>query len=106
MVTDPARHANPMGTVHGGALCALADAAMGMAFATTLADGESFTTLELKMSFVRPVWDAALTAVGEVIQRGRTVGIAECRVCDTRERLVAHATSTRLVLRGAQADGR
>src|SRR3712207_6094551 len=45
--SDPARHANPMGTVHGGILCDIADAAMGMAYASTLADGESFTTLEL-----------------------------------------------------------
>ena len=55
MTTDPAAHANPMGTIHGGILCDIADAAMGIAFASTLGDGESFTTLELKTSFVRPV---------------------------------------------------
>jgi uncharacterized protein (TIGR00369 family) len=49
------RHANPMGTLHGGILCDIADAAMGMAFASTLAPGESFTTIELKINFFRPV---------------------------------------------------
>ncbi|MFL5576861.1 MAG: PaaI family thioesterase [Gemmatimonadaceae bacterium] len=106
METDPARHGNPMGTVHGGVLCDLADAAMGMAFASTLEEGESFTTVELKVNFLRPVWRATLTAVAEVLQRGRTVGLVECRVTDGEGRAVAHATSTCLTLRGAQADGR
>jgi len=49
------QHANPMGTVHGGILCDLADAAMGMAYASTLDEGETFTTLELKINFLKPV---------------------------------------------------
>jgi uncharacterized protein (TIGR00369 family) len=49
------QHANPMGTLHGGILCDIADAAMGMALASTLATGESFTTVELKVNFLRPV---------------------------------------------------
>jgi uncharacterized protein (TIGR00369 family) len=106
METDPDRHASPLGTVHGGVLCDLADAAMGMAYASTLDDGESFTTLELKTSFLRPVWRASLTAVGAVVQRGRTVGLVECHVTDERGRLIAHATSTCLTLRGEQAAGR
>src|SRR5580704_495569 len=56
------QHANPMGTLHGGILCDIADAAMGIAFASTLAAGESFTTIELKINFFRPVWQAALRA--------------------------------------------
>jgi uncharacterized protein (TIGR00369 family) len=56
------QHANPMGTLHGGILCDIADAAMGMAFASTLAEGESFTTVELKINFFRPVWEAQLKA--------------------------------------------
>src|SRR5215211_6844805 len=74
MEADPARHGNPMGTVHGGVLCDLADAAMGMAYASTLGEGETFTTLELKINFLRPVWRATLTADAEVVHRGRTVG--------------------------------
>ena len=54
------QHANPMGTLHGGILCDIADAAMGMAFASTLAPKESFTTVELKINFFRPVWEAHL----------------------------------------------
>ncbi|HLM67439.1 MAG TPA: PaaI family thioesterase, partial [Longimicrobium sp.] len=58
------RHANPMGTLHGGILCDLADAAMGTAWGSTLAEGESYTTVELKINFMRPVWRATLTAEG------------------------------------------
>jgi uncharacterized protein (TIGR00369 family) len=50
------QHANPMATPHGGILCEIADAAMGIAFASTVAPDESFTTIELKMNFFRPVW--------------------------------------------------
>src|SRR5712664_4965809 len=56
------QHANPMGTVHGGILCDIADAAMGLAFASTLAPEESLTTVELKINFFRPVWQARLRA--------------------------------------------
>lgn len=54
------RHANPMGTLHGGVLCDIADAAMGMAYASTLEEGETFGTLELKINFLKPVWNARL----------------------------------------------
>src|SRR4051794_11623169 len=56
MDADLTRHANPMGTVHGGVLTTLADSAMGMAYAAQLREGETFTTLELKINFMRPVW--------------------------------------------------
>src|ERR671937_1703582 len=62
-----ARHANPMGTLHGGVLCDIADAAMGMAYASTLAAGERFTTLELKINFLKPVWAARLLATGRLV---------------------------------------
>jgi uncharacterized protein (TIGR00369 family) len=100
------RHSNPMGTIHGGVLCDIADAAMGMAFFSTLDDGESFTTLELKINFVRPFWTGTLLAHGKVVDRGRTVGLTECRIVDDRERLIAHATSTCMALRGEMAQGR
>ena len=100
------RHANPMGTVHGGILCDLADAAMGMAFFSTLADGESFTTLELKINFLRPFWTGTLIARGWVVHRGRTVGMTECDVVDERDRLIAKATGTCMTLRGEAAEGR
>ena len=84
-----ARHASPMGTLHGGVLCDIADAAMGMAWASTLGEGETFTTLELKINFLRPVWTGTLTATGRVVQGGRTVGLLECDVVDDQGRLVA-----------------
>ena len=100
------KHFNPMGTIHGGILCDIADAAMGIAFASTLASGESFTTIELKINFLRPVRIAKLRAEGRVIQRGRTVGYVECEITDENQKLVAKSNSTCLVLRGDQAAGR
>lgn len=100
------RHFNPMGTIHGGILCDIADAAMGIAFASTLAPAESFTTVELKINFLRPVRIAKLRAEGRVIQRGRTVGYVECEITDGNSKLIAKSNSTCLVLRGDQAVGR
>jgi len=100
------QHANPMGTLHGGILCDIADAAMGLAFASTLAAEESFATIELKINFFRPVWQGQLTAEGTVVQRGRSVGYVECTITDERKRLVAKAASTCMVLRGQMATGR
>ena len=101
-----ARHASPMGTLHGGVLCDIADAAMGIAWAATLGDGETFTTLELKINFLKPVWTGELTALGRVVKGGRTIGLLECDVVDARQALVARASSTVMTLRGAQAVGR
>lgn len=100
------QHANPMGTLHGGILCDIADAAMGMAFASTLAPEESFTTVELKINFFRPIWQAQLKAEGTVVQRGRTIGYVECDITDEENRLVAKAASTCMVLRGQKSAGR
>jgi uncharacterized protein (TIGR00369 family) len=100
------QHANPMGTLHGGILCDVADAAMGMAFASTLAPEESFTTVELKINFFRPVWQAQLKAVGTVVRRGQTIGYVECTITDEEDRLVAKAASTCMVLRDHKAAGR
>jgi uncharacterized protein (TIGR00369 family) len=100
------QHANPMGTLHGGILCDIADAAMGIAYATTLDEDESFTTLELKINFLKPIWSAQLTAEGRVIKRGRTIGLTECDIIDEKGSLVARASSTCMTLRGSDAAGR
>jgi uncharacterized protein (TIGR00369 family) len=100
------QHANPMGTLHGGILCDIADAAMGIAFASTLAPEESFTTVELKINFLRAVWQAQLKAEGTVVRRGGTIGYVECAITDEKNRLVAKAASTCMVLRGQKAAGR
>src|SRR5579872_3306390 len=100
------QHANPMGTLHGGILCDIADAAMGIAFASTLEEGESFTTLELKINFLRPVWKERLRAAGKVVKRGKSVGMVECDVTNSQGALVARSSCTCMVLRGEQAAGR
>jgi uncharacterized protein (TIGR00369 family) len=81
------RYANPMGTLHGGVLCDLADAAMGIAYLGTLAEGETFTTIELKINFLRPVWNAKLRAQARVVRAGKVVGLVECDILDERQRL-------------------
>src|SRR2546430_8258562 len=101
-----AQHANPMGTLHGGVLCDIADAAMGMAYASTLVTGESFTTIELKINFLRPFWTGKLCAEARMVKDGRTIGLVECNVTDAQQRMVARAASTCMTLRGEQAEGR
>jgi uncharacterized protein (TIGR00369 family) len=95
-----------MGTLHGGVLCDIADAAMGIAFASTLAPSESFTTVQLKINFFRPVWQAQLKAEGTAVRRGHTIGYVECTITDEENRLVAKAPSTCMALRGQKAEGR
>jgi uncharacterized protein (TIGR00369 family) len=92
-------HANPMGTLQGGVICALADAAMGMAYASRLEEGETFTTLELKTNYLRAVTDGTLVATGRVVHFGRTIGLTTCDVVDGEGRKIAHATSTCMTLR-------
>lgn len=105
-ITVDERYANPMGTLHGGVPCTLADSAMGLAYAATLDEGESFTTLDLKINFLRPFWSGRLIADGTVVQRGRTIGLAECSITDDQGRLIARAMSTCMTLRGDQGAGR
>jgi uncharacterized protein (TIGR00369 family) len=93
------QHSSPPGTLHGGILCDLADAAMGCANATRLEAGEAFTTVELKINFLKPVWSGRLTAVGSVLKAGRTIALTDCRVTDESGSLVAYATSTCMTLR-------
>src|SRR3954462_7314892 len=88
------RHHNPLGTLHGGVYADLADAAMGWAYAATLGESESFTTIELKVNFLRAVRQAILTAEARVVKAGSTLGYVECEVKDEQGRLVAKAAST------------
>jgi uncharacterized protein (TIGR00369 family) len=100
------RHANPMGTLHGGVICDVADIAMGTAMASTLEAEESFTTLDLTAKFLKPVWEDQLTALARVTKRTRTLGLIECEVTDASGSLVAKVFSTCMVLRGEKAEGR
>jgi uncharacterized protein (TIGR00369 family) len=99
------KHANPMGTLHGGILC---DAAMGMgmAFASILGKEGSFTTVELKINCFRPVWPAKLTAQAQVVHRGKTLGYVECEIRDENSKLIAKTSSTCLALNGTKGAGR
>jgi acyl-coenzyme A thioesterase PaaI-like protein len=71
-----------------------------------LAEGESFTTLELKINVLKPIWQARLRAIGRVLKQGRTVGLVECDITDENGNLVARTSSTCMTLRGEQAKGR
>src|SRR5882757_4479053 len=93
------RHHNPMGTLHGGIYCDLADAAMGFAYAATLGEDETFTTIELKINFLRAVRKATLTAEARVVKAGSTLGYIECEVKDQTGNMVAKATSICMKLR-------
>ncbi len=99
-------HRNIMGTVHGGILCSAADAAMGLAYGTTLPGDKAFTTIELKINYLRPVFDNTIHAKGVVLHRGKTTGLMECRLVDSSHRTVAFATSTCMVIEGDAASGR
>ena len=92
-------HLNPAGTVHGGFTATLLDSCMGLAIQSTLEKGIGQTTLEFKISLLRPITPetGVITAEGLVLSRGRRVGTAEGRVTDGRGRLLAHGTTTCLI---------
>ncbi|HTD00216.1 MAG TPA: PaaI family thioesterase [Bradyrhizobium sp.] len=92
-------HLNPSGTVHGGLAATLLDSAMGLAIWSTLEKGLGQTTLEFKISLIRPITSGmgVIRAEGTVLNRGRRVGTAEGRITDERGRLLAHGTTTCLI---------
>jgi uncharacterized protein (TIGR00369 family) len=92
-------HLNPAGTVHGGFAATLLDSCMGLAVQSTLERGVGQTTLEFKISLVRPITPetGAIKAEGIVLTRGRRVGTAEGRITDSKGRLLAHGTTTCLI---------
>ncbi len=99
-------HANPIGTLHGGIVCDLSDAAMGTAMATSLEDDESFTTLDITAKYFKPIWKARLRATARLVKRTRSLGLIECDVEDDTGSLVAKVFSSCMVLRGQEAQGR
>ncbi len=92
-------HLNPAGTVHGGLAATLLDSCMGLAILSTLEKGVGQTTLEFKISLVRPITPQTglITAEGVVLSRGRRVGTAQGRITDGNGRLLAHGTTTCLI---------
>jgi uncharacterized protein (TIGR00369 family) len=94
-----ATHLNPAGTVHGGLAATMLDSAMGLAIHSTLEKGAGSTTLEFKISLVRPIIAemGLIKAEGVVLSCGRRVGTAEGRITDQQGRLLAHGTTTCLI---------
>lgn len=92
-------HYNPIGTVHGGYAATLLDSALGCAVHTTLEPGFGYTTLELKVNFVRPLTkDTGLVRVeGKIISAGKRVATAEARLTDAAGRVCSHGTTTCLI---------
>lgn len=103
---DPEIHGNQQGTVHGGLLSELADATIGTAHSTLIDRGESFTSIELKVNFFRPVWRTRLRAVARPTHQGRNISHYTCEILRDDGKLAALATSTVMTLRGEQASGR
>src|SRR5215831_1665629 len=100
VTADPSDiHLNPAGTVHGGLAATMLDSCMGLAIQSTLEKGVGSTTLEFKISFLRPITPetGSIKAEGTVISRGRRIGTAEGRVTDSKGRLLVHGTTTCLI---------
>jgi len=92
------RFYNPMGTVHGGILTDLADLSLGVAAASLLKDGESFTTLELKINFLRPVFETTLRAEAKVVHKGKTIEVVETILKNSEGKDVARAVATQFII--------
>jgi uncharacterized protein (TIGR00369 family) len=94
-----AAHLNPAGTVHGGLTATLLDSCMGLAVQSTLEKGTAQTTLEFKISLIRPITPETgeIRAEGRIMNCGRRIGIADGRVTDAQGRLLAHGTTTCLI---------
>ena len=106
LTADTEIHANPMGTIHGGVLCDIADAAIGTAHATNLKEDESFTSVDLQINFFRPVWNGRIRAVAKPVNVGRQISRYVCDILRDDDKLVAQVSSTVMTLRGDQASGR
>jgi uncharacterized protein (TIGR00369 family) len=92
-------HYNPIGTVHGGFVCTVLDSVAGCAVQTTLPKGQGYTSLEIKVNYLRPLstQSGVLTAVGTVVKPGSRAAFAEAVVTDAAGRVIATASSTLLV---------
>jgi uncharacterized protein (TIGR00369 family) len=106
--TEPSEyHYNPLGTVHGGVIATLLDSALGCAVQSMLPAGTSYTTLELKVNYLRPITEKTGTiyAEGKIIHLGGRIATAEARLTDAKGKLYAHATTTCIILRPSSPSG-
>jgi uncharacterized protein (TIGR00369 family) len=105
---EPAEyHYNPLGTVHGGVMATLLDSALGCAVQSLLPAGTTYTTLELKVNYLRPVTvkTGPIYAEGKIIHLGGRIATAEARLTDAAGKLYAHGTTTCIILRPSPASG-
>src|SRR6202000_3104790 len=100
------RHHNLFGYIHGGAIYALADTAIGVAHLGSLGKNQTATTVESKISFLRPAFQGMLQAQAMTIKRGRTLSYLECDIYDEQKRLVARANGTMMTLEDDRSEGR
>lgn len=103
---EVSKHGNQQGTVQGGVLVELADEAIGCAQSTLVDEGESFTSIDLKATFLRPAWNERLTATAHATHIGRTISHFLCEVTREDGKPVATVTSVMMTLRGDRARGR
>jgi len=106
IATSTELHGNQQGTIHGGLMSELADAAMGTAHSTLISEEESFTSIELKINFYRPVFDDILKAKARPLQNGKSISHYICEITRDDGKTVAIATSTIMTLVGEKAKGR
>ncbi|WGL52417.1 PaaI family thioesterase [Nocardioides sp. BP30] len=106
IAADVELHGNQQGTIHGGLLCELADAAIGTAHSTIIEPGESFTSLDLDARFVRPAWSGTLIATARCSHAGRTISHYHCDIRRDDGKTIATVTSAVMTLRGEAAAGR
>jgi uncharacterized protein (TIGR00369 family) len=106
MDADAVIQGNQQGTVHGGLLSELADAAMGTAHSTLIEESETFTSIDLRISFFRPVWKSMLMVKARPVQHGKAITHYQCEIVREDGKLVALAAGTFMTLRGLVAAGR
>ncbi len=106
---EPAEyHYNPLGTVHGGVMATLLDSAMGCVVQSMLPAGTSYTTLELKVNYLRPITSKTgiVYCEGKIIHVGGRIATAEGRLTDADGKLYAHGTTTCIILRPSSSTAR
>lgn len=106
MYADASIHGNQQGTVHGGLITELADATVGTAHSPLMGSGESFTSIDIKASFLRPVWKSRLTSHAYVIHQGKAISHYCCEIKRDDGKSVAIVQSTVMTLKGDKASGR
>ncbi len=94
------KHLQPFGVVHGGAFCSIIDAAAFWAVFSEVAEGVGMTSVDLKLNYLAPAVHGQLVATGRCIKLGKTLGLGEAQVTNESGKVLAHGTSTLMVIPG------